>query len=455
MLTPETIEVLDSGLKPKRIEITRQSVQAELESLLRRGFTTTHAGGFFFIPYLQELDLYGALGELSAPKATGIPTEKVALQLIWEPLFGYVKGIRTVDPVSQADFGVLSGLPFICSVSTEYRFLAESTTERSEAFQKHLGKRLVHLDYVTGDVLNMDGHSIKLFSRKEMKASYLSKDKTYGKAIRTFYTQDQASKKPLFAKVAYSGATVAQVTSQLVEANKEILGGPFLTVSDKEWFVGSLLDQLDKIHGIQLLLPLKRTAKRIREMEAIPFEEFKYRYENRPIARLVTELDGFTGQMKLFVKQNGDGTFFALITNKKYFRAARAMEIYRKRWRIENFFNENGFLGLDRLPSLELNAIQTALSLKLVSFHLVDNLRKNLPKPFSTMKPESIYQHFIQGVQGKVQLKKNKVQVDIYGFQHRDAVAPLFKRLEQKLTIQNIDPRCPWLNDHVLSFSFK
>jgi len=102
----------------------------------------------------------------------------------------------------------------------------------------------------------MDGHSIKLFSRKEMKASYLSKDKTYGKAIRTFYTQDQASKKPLFAKVAYSGATVtfytqdqsskkplfakaaysgatvAQVTPQLVEANKEILGGPFLTVND-------------------------------------------------------------------------------------------------------------------------------------------------------------------------------------------------------------------------------
>jgi hypothetical protein len=381
-LTPETIEILDGALKPKRIEITRQSVQAKLESMLRRGFTTTHAGGFFFIPYLQELDLYGALGKLSAPKVTGIPTEKVALQLIWEPLFGYVKGIRTVDPVSQVDFGVLSGLPFICSVSTEYRFLTESTTERSEAFQKHLGKRLVHLDYVKGDVLNMDGHSIKLFSRKEMKASYLSKDKAYGKAIRTFYTQDQASKKPLFAKVAYSGATVAQVTPQLVEANKEILGGPFLSVNDKEWFIGSLLDQLDKIHGIQVLLPLKRTPKRIREMETIPFEEFKYRYENQPIARLITELDGFTGQMKLFVKRNGDGTFFALITNKKYFRAARAMEIYRKRWRIENFFNENGFLGLDRLPSLELNAIQTALSLKLVSFHLVDNFRKKSPKTF-------------------------------------------------------------------------
>ena len=317
----------------------------------------------------MELDLYKTLPTLSARKTTGIPNEKVALQLIWEPLFGYRKGIRTVDPVSQIDFGALSGLPFICSASAEYRFLSQSSVEGAENFQKSLGKRLNCLGYINGDVINMDGHSIKLFSRKEMKASYLSKDKTYGKAIRTFYTQDQASKKPLFAKVAYSGATVAQVTPELVEANKEILGGSFLTVNDKEWFIGSLLEQLDKIHGIQVLLPVKRTPKRLREMKAIPFEEFKYRYDNQPVAKLVTDLDGFTGQMKMFVKRNSDNTFFALITNKKYFRVARAMEYYQKRWRIENFFNENVFLGLDQLPSLELNAIQTSLTLKMVSFH--------------------------------------------------------------------------------------
>jgi len=190
-------------------------------------------------------------------------------------------------------------------------------------------------------------------------------------------------------------------------------------------------------------------------MEAIPFDEFKYQYENQPIAKLVTDLDGFTGKMRLFVKRNSDGTLFALITNKKYFRVARAMEYYRKRWRIENFFNENVFLGLDQLPSLELNAIQTALTLKMVSFHLIDNFRKNLPSPFCTMKPESIYRHFIQGVQGKVQIKKDKLQVDIYGFQNQEVVAPLFKNIEQKLNSKNVDHRCPWLNNYALNFSFK
>ncbi len=455
LLTAENIEILNGNLKPKRVEVTRQSIQADLEGLLKRGITTTHAGGFFFIPFLQAFDLYNGLAELSAPKTAGIPNEKVALQLIWEPLFGYTRGIRAVDPISQADFGALSGLPFICSAATEYRFLTETTIERSELFQKRLGKRLVDLGEISGQVLNLDGHSIKLFSRKEMKVSFLTKEKAYGKAIRTFYTQDQVSKKPIFAKVAYSGTTVAQVTPQLVEANKEILNSPFLCVSDKEWFIGDLLDQLDKIHGIEVLLPLKRTVKRNSQLEAIPFEKFRHRYQGQPVATLVTDLTGFNGKMKLFVKQNPDRTFFALITNKKYLRAERALDIYRRRWRIENFFNENSFLGLDCLPSLELNALQTALSLKLVSYHLVDNFRGCLPDPLSSMKPESIYRHFIQGVQGKVQLKQDILHVDIYGFQHSQECARIFHNLEQKLLQKNVDPRCPWLNNHPLSFSFK
>jgi hypothetical protein len=427
-----------------------------LEGLLKRGITTTHAGGFFFIPFLQALDVYPWLAELSAPKTTGIPNEKVALQLIWEPLFGYSRGIRSVDSVSQADFGALSGLPFICSPATEYRFLIESTIERSERFQKQLGQRLVDLGQVSGQVLNLDGHSIKLYSRKEMKVSFLTKEKAYGKAIRTFYTQDQDSKKPLFAKVAYSGTTVTQVTPQIIEANKEILNHSFLCVSDKEWFIGDLLDQLDKIHGIEVLLPVKRTAKRCSQLEAIPFEQFRHRYQGQPVATLVTDLTGFNGKMKLFVKQNPDRTLFALITNKKYLRPERALDIYRRRWRLENFFNENGFLGLDCLPSLELQALQTSLTLKLVSYHLIDNFRSTLPDPaLSSMKPESIYDHFIQGVQGKIQLKQDHLHIDIYGFKYSQMCAALFSNLDQKLIQKNVDPRCPWLNNHPLSFSFK
>jgi hypothetical protein len=36
-------------------------------------------------------------------------------------------------------------------------------------------------------------------------------------------------------------------------------------------------------------------------MKAIPFEQFKYRYNNQPVAKLVTDLDGFTARVKRVV----------------------------------------------------------------------------------------------------------------------------------------------------------
>src|SRR4030042_2469099 len=446
LLPPESVEVWDSCLKPKKIEISRHSIQSDLQELLKVGFTTSCAGGFFFIPYLHQLDIHSLFGKLCPSKTEGVPPERIALQLIFETLFGYTRGVRTVDPISQADFGALSGLPFLCSPSTEYRFLTGIPMENSEQFQISLGTHLLALGQIASKIVNVDAHSLPLFSRKEMKVSYLSQEKIYGKAIRAFYTQDQGGGKPLFVQACYSGTTAGQATPTLVESTQAILGGTFLSVTDKEWYVAQLLEHLDKIYKLEVLLPVKRTAKRLQEMESIDFQSLKAKTGEPPLATLFTALDGFTGRLRLFVKRNPDGTLFGLITNKKYLRPSSAMEIYSRRWRIENWFQENGFLGLNCLPSLELHAIQAALTLRLVAYHLIDHFRMNLGSPFAKMTPELIHRHFIQGVQGKVQLKKEQLHIDIYVFRHQAVVRNIFTNLEENLVAQQIDPRVPWLN---------
>ena len=40
-------------------------------------------------------------------------------------------------------------------------------------------------------------------------------------------------------------------------------------------------------------------------------------------------------------------------------------------------------------------------------------------------------------------------------FEYHQKTEGIFQGLEEKLAVQNIDPRCPWLNDYALSFSFK
>lgn len=454
MLAREETEVLDGATKPKKVVVTRHGIEHEVTALLQRGLTTTHAGGFFFLPYLLQLQAHALVTSLGPAKAEGIPNERLALSLVFESLFGFTAGIRAVDSVSRADFGLLAGLPFLPAPSTQYRFLQSVPFQDSLDFQVQLGRRLVELGQVKpGQPINVDGHTIKTYSRKEMKHSFLTKEDRYGKAIRTFYTQDQESQKPLMALAAYSGTTVSQVTQRLARLTRDLLGRHFLMVADKEWYCGQLIQELHQQYGINVLTPVKRSARRQAEFAAVPLDRYDPTVWGN-IATLYTTLNGFEGPLNLLLKKNPDGKYFALITPEREMTAATAMPTFTKRWRIENFFADNRFGGLNRLPSLNLNAIQAVLSLRLLAFHVVDNFRHDLGSEYQHMTPELIHRHFISGVQGRIQLRRDRIEVSVYGFEHQKAAEALLTNLDSKLESAEVNPCIPWLGNRRLSFRF-
>src|SRR5207302_3193847 len=139
---------------------------------------------------LLQLGAHDLAAALGPPKHEGLPKERLALGLVFESIFGYTAGIRTVDTVSRADFGLLAGLPFLPSPSTQYRFLQAVPVKDALEFQTALGRRLVARGQVTpGHPVNIDGHNIKTYSRKAMKHSFITQEDRYGKAIRTVLVQ--------------------------------------------------------------------------------------------------------------------------------------------------------------------------------------------------------------------------------------------------------------------------
>jgi len=454
LLESEEIEVLDGSSKPKKLAVTRHGITHDVTSLLKRGLTSTSAGGFFFIPYLLQLGAYDLIKSMGRPKLEGIPNENIALGIVFESLFGYIKGIRSVDSVSRADFGLLAGLPFLPSPSTQYRYLQSVSCKSALDFQVDMGRKLVELgQIIPGFPVNIDGHNISTYSRKEMKQSYITKEARYGKAIRTFYTQDQNSKKPLMAMATYSGTTVAQITSKLADMTRDILSQEFVLVADKEWYCGRLIQELHEQYGINILVPVKKSDNRTAEFDSIPLEKY-HKSELGNIAAVYTTMKDFNGPLKMFLKKQPDGKYFALITPEQEMDTDVAMPTYTKRWRIENFFRENNFLGINHLPSLNLNAIQTMLSLKLLAFNVLDNFRHDLGPEYSHKTPDLIYREFVDGVQGRVQLTGDTIIVNVYGFEREHAVAPILTNLEAKLKKANVDPRIPWLGDRRLEFKF-
>jgi hypothetical protein len=453
-LAQEEIDVLDGACKPRKVVITRHGIDHEVSGLLKRGITSTSAGGFFFIPYLLQLGSHGLAGSWGPAKPEGIPKERIGLGIVFESIFGYTAGIRAVDSVSRADFGLLAGLPFLPSASTQYRFLQSVPVKDGLDFQIALGKRLVALGQVkAGSPVNVDGHNLKTYSRKEMKLSFLTKEDRYGKAIRTFYAQDQESKKPLIAMAAYSGTTVSQITRKLAACTRDVLGRDFLMVADKEWYCGQLIQELHERCGVMVLTPVKSSPKRTEEFDAVPLDKFDRTIWGN-IAALYTTMANFDTPLRLLLKRRRDGKYFALITPAVELTAATAMPAYTKRWRIENFFAENTFLGVDRLPSLNLNAIQTMLSLRLLAYQVVDNFRHDLGPAHRNKTPELIHRQFIDGIQGRVQLRGEVIEVNVYGFAQQKAAADLLTNLDAKLERASVDPRIPWLGNRRLRFAF-
>jgi hypothetical protein len=400
---------------------------------------------------LGACDLVASLGPL---KTEGLPKERLALGLVFESIFGYTAGIRAVDTVSRADFGILAGLPFLPAPSTQYRFLQSVSVQSALEFQTALGQRLVTLGHVTPrHPVNVDAHNIKTYSRKAMKQSFITQEDRYGKAVRTFYTQDQASKKPLIALAAYSGTTVSQVTRRLATLTRAILGRDFLMVADKEWYCGQLIQDLHAQYGIEVLTPVKSSPKRQVEFDAVPLEQYDQTVWGN-VAAVYTTMTDVDGPLRMLLKKRPNGTYFALITPACAMTTDTAMPTYTKRWRIENFFAENAFLGVNHLPSLNLNAIQTMLSLRLLAFHVVDNFRHDLGAAYQKKTPELIHREFVDGVQGRVQLRGNLIEVSIYGFAHETAAAAILTNLDAKLETSGVDPRIPWLGNRRLRFTF-
>jgi Transposase DDE domain len=400
---------------------------------------------------LGACDLVASLGPL---KTEGLPKERLALGLVFESIFGYTAGIRAVDTVSRADFGLLAGLPFLPALSTQYRFLQSVSVQSALEFQTVLGQRMVTLGHVTPrHPVNVDAHNIKTYSRKAMKQSFITQEDRYGKAVRTFYTQDQASKKPLIALAAYSGTTVSQVTRRLATLTRAILGRDFLMVADKEWYCGQLIQDLHAQHGVEVLTPVKSSPKRQVEFDAVPLEQYDQTVWGN-VAAVYTTMTDVDGPLRMLLKKRPNGTYFALITPACAMTADTAMPTYTKRWRIENFFAENAFLGVNHLPSLNLNAIQTMLSLRLLAFHVVDNFRHDLGAAYQKKTPELIHREFVDGVQGRVQLRGNIIEVSIYGFEHETAAAAILTNLDAKLETSGVDPRIPWLGHRRLRFTF-
>ena len=138
----EKIEILDGACKPRPRLVTRHDIDRDVTTLLKRGLTTTSAGGFFFLPYLLQLGACGPVASLGPTKHEGLPPGapclgprlRVDFRLHGRyPRCRYGEPRRLWSPRRP---------PFLPSPSTQYRFLQDVPVQESLGLFRALRKRL-------------------------------------------------------------------------------------------------------------------------------------------------------------------------------------------------------------------------------------------------------------------------------------------------------------------------
>ena len=120
---------------------------------------------------------------------------------------------------------------------------------------------------------------------------------------------------------------------------------------------------------------------------------------------------------------------------------------------IQNFFKDCDFLGLDALPSIELNKIAAMLAMKIFSFNLIACLKKDMESEYEKMTVESIFEEIFE-FPALVKVSGERLIVTFYGNykeRHKNAVMKMMQKLNE--TGRNVP--IPWLGNRKIEVRFK
>ncbi|MFQ5904544.1 MAG: transposase, partial [Candidatus Binatia bacterium] len=381
--------------------------------------------------------LVSALGVV---KEKGFSVLQTVLALVFLAVIGK-KRLSKAENLKDHGIAALAGFSSLPSKSYFFDFLDRVTQAGAESFEIAGARVFKKLGVYGGKIANLDSHLIGYFGNLKIgKDRHPTRNKIM-RGIKAFFTQDQETGNPVFARVEYprKGLKPEDVAISMLKTTREILPELEKAVFDKWFSVGSLLEYLDKSMKLKFVTLLKLFENRIEEMENISPKKFRELVgEDAMIAFKDTDLRGYSGNVKLIVvkkeEEDGEEKYYGYLTNDYESGEEQIVKEKGWRWRIENFFKDCDFLGLGKLPSIELNKIAVMVAMKFFSFNLLACLRKDLGGDYGKMTPESVFEEIIE-FPAIVKAKEDRLVVTFYGNykpRHKEAVEKLMQKLDEK-----------------------
>ena len=406
-------------------------------------------GSFFFIPYILESGIIDIMKECELPDSSDIGSTQACLSMLLLKLIGRkrLSHVGTYD--REPGFGIFAGLNVLPKPTYMNTYSCRCSETQLMNLQSKIITRLKkkYPDFYCSDYINLDFHSIPHYGDKsEMEKVWCGARGKTMKGANTVFVQDGQSNTILYTRADILRNEEAEEVKKFVTYWKKINGKVDETlVFDCKFTAYRVLDELedDKVKFITLR---KRYAKLIKETLDLPPKEWdkvyisipKRKYKHVSVHESEVTLKNCSNTFRqIAIKDHGRSTPTFIITNNNELSIKDILEVYAKRWRIENKLAELvAFFNLNALSSPIMIRIHFDILWTLIADTLYHRFAHDLRR-FETNIAPTIFRKFID-MPGRVIYDGNKFVIKI----RKRAHTPVLKEVEK---LQK-PFRVPWLS---------
>lgn len=457
---PESVLSQASKVRTEPVPSDPKSLERGVRQCLADKVAGNLVGLWLLVPELLRLGVWDLLCGWTGRRGEYVEP-RLALQLVNEAAL-CVTGIRARRTLSQRGFELANGLYFLASDMAVHELLTAHTVAEAQGLQVALGKLRRASGHFRGNVLAVDPHRIRSYTKRQMRRRRKDPDAPATKVAQTFFLLDADTGQPVCLTTGTAARTATTAAVELLDLAAEILQPEnALVLVDTEHFTCELLDDVKQRTQFDMLVPMSARQSLIRELRALPAETFHPRWAGYATAkRAYTPHNSTRGPFYQYIQRSGERTedyhYKAFLSTRDGDEVAELAEEFPKRWHVEEFYNAEQALGWNRAGTCNLHIRYGQMSLALIAQAAIHQFRKRVGPPAQDWDAEHLAKSYFSGLEGDVRVVDgDTILVTYYNVNDAALLQKSYADMPRKLRAERIDPRIPWLYNFKLDFRFR
>ena len=379
---------------------------------------------------------------------------RIAMQIVNESALCKNR-VRKKNYITHQGFELVNGLGFLVSDEEVHNFLNKHTVSEAQSLQESLLLIRANKGHYKSEIIAIDPHRIISTSKRVMPKKKKQPKEPSRKILQTFFALDTETGQPIACSIGTSGVNTTKATIDLLNMLNMINNKKKLILADKEHFTQNLISDIKHKDQFELLVPVLSTT-RIQKIERSL--TYKSQWAGYAIDETIFNFKGSKKKYRLIVQREGEiesqykYKSFLTLSDKP---AVTLLEIYDKRWSIEDFFNFDGAMGFDRASTFNLNIRYGKMSLALLAQAATYQLRQKLPQPYKRWNATHLADAIFNKIDGDIRVKNDTIIVTCYNVPKELNLQEYYENLPEKLEAEGINPKIPWLYNFKVDFRFK